>query len=256
MERFKSVRPGWWLLLGVAIVATVVATVVLAVSSNSSNSSNSIGARASRGDADAQYQLARRYFYGDGVPEDHAVAYTWFYLSEAEIGESARSYRDFLERGMTREQIAHAKDVAAACQSNYRNCPVEHSSNLVVPLKIKNGTFVVPVLISDAITMDFTVDSGAADVSIPADVVMTLMRAGTIKKEDFSGQQIYVLADGSKVPSQTFRIRSVRVGSKVLENVNGSVASAKGSLLLGQSFLSRFKSWSIDNTKPALILVE
>jgi hypothetical protein len=35
----------------------------------------------------------------------------------------------------------------------------------------------------------------------------------------------------------------------VIENVKGSVANVKGDLLLGQSFLSRFKSWSIDNAR-------
>jgi hypothetical protein len=42
----------------------------------------------------------------------------------------------------------------------------------------------------------------------------------------------------------------------VIENVKGSVADVKGELLLGQSFLSRFKSWSIDNAKQALVLAQ
>jgi hypothetical protein len=42
--------------------------------------------------------------------------------------------------------------------------------------------------------------------------------------------------------------------SMIIENVKGSVASAAGDLLLGQSFLTRFKSWPIDNAKQALIL--
>jgi hypothetical protein len=33
-----------------------------------------------------------------------------------------------------------------------------------------------------ALKVDFIVDSGASDVSIPADVVLTLIRTGTIKK--------------------------------------------------------------------------
>jgi tetratricopeptide (TPR) repeat protein/predicted aspartyl protease len=123
-----------------------------------------------------------------------------------------------------------------------------------VPMQIEGGIYVVPVLINDAITLNFAVDSGASDVSIPADVVMTLMRTRTLKESDFLGAKTYVLADGSEVPSQTFRIRSLTVGNKVLENVNGSVASAQGSLLLGQSFLGRFKSWSIDNARQALVL--
>lgn len=129
-------------------------------------------------------------------------------------------------------------------------------SSTSVPMQMEGGTYVVPVLINNAITLDFIVDSGAADVSIPADVVMTLMRTKTLKETDFLGEQTYVLADGSRVPSQTFVIRSLKVGNKVLENVNGSVASVHGSLLLGQTFLSRFKSWSVDNTKHSLLLSE
>ena len=104
-------------------------------------------------------------------------------------------------------------------------------------MKGESDIYVIPVLINNAITLDFVVDSGASDVSIPADVVTTLMRTGTLKQSDFLDQKTYRLADDSTVPSQTFRIRSLKVGSKVIENVNGSVASAKGTLLLGQSFL-------------------
>jgi predicted aspartyl protease len=128
------------------------------------------------------------------------------------------------------------------------------SSAISVPMRMEGGTYVVPVLINGAITLDFVVDSGAGDVSIPADVVMTLMRTGTLQEADFLEKRTYVLADGSTVPSQTFRIWSLKVGNKVVENVTGSVAPVKGSLLLGQSFLGRFGSWRVDNNKHVLIL--
>jgi predicted aspartyl protease len=105
-----------------------------------------------------------------------------------------------------------------------------------------------------AVTLDFVVDSGASDVVIPADVVMTLVRTGTLKETDFIGEQTYTLADGSTVPSATFRIRSLTVGDRVVENVTGGIAPVQGALLLGQSFLSRFKSWSIDNDRQGLML--
>ena len=127
-------------------------------------------------------------------------------------------------------------------------------SGMSVPMRMEGGTYVVPVLINGAIPLDFVVDSGASDVSIPADVVMTLMRTGTLQEADFLERRTYVLADGSTVPSQTFRIRSLKVGNTVVENVTGSVAPVKGSLLLGQSFLGRFGSWRVDNNKHALIL--
>lgn len=44
------------------------------------------------------------------------------------------------------------------------------------------------------------------------------------------------------------------VGGKVIENVTGSVNPVATDALLGQSFLTRFKSWSIDNARQALQL--
>jgi gag-polyprotein putative aspartyl protease len=123
-----------------------------------------------------------------------------------------------------------------------------------VSLKQSGGTFLVPVTINNTVEIPFIVDSGASDVSIPADVVTVLMRTGTISDRDFLGKRMSKLADGSTVPSPIFRIRSVRVGDRVLENVTGSVALGSGGLLLGQSFLSRFRSWSIDNERKVLVL--
>jgi uncharacterized protein len=124
----------------------------------------------------------------------------------------------------------------------------------VVSMNSDGGTFAVPVTINNQLTLKFIIDSGAADVSIPADVVLTLVRTETITEADFLGKETYRMADGSTVPSQRFVIRSLKVGDKTLENVVGSIAPVAGSLLLGQSFLSRFKSWSIDNQSHALIL--
>jgi clan AA aspartic protease (TIGR02281 family) len=127
-------------------------------------------------------------------------------------------------------------------------------ASISIPMKREGGVYVVPVLINNAITLDFVVDSGASDVTIPSDVVSTLVRAGTLSSADFIGKNIYRLADGSTMPSPVFRIRSLKVGNTVVENIAGSVAPVEGSLLLGQSFLSRFKSWSIDNSAHALLL--
>jgi clan AA aspartic protease (TIGR02281 family) len=125
-----------------------------------------------------------------------------------------------------------------------------------IPIEVDGGTFIVPVTINDQITLKFMIDSGATDVAVPADVVLTLIRTGSITEADFLGEKQYVLADGSTVPSQIFTIRSLKVGDKVLENVRASVASVKGSLLLGQSFLNRFSSWAVDNKNRLLFLHE
>jgi clan AA aspartic protease (TIGR02281 family) len=133
--------------------------------------------------------------------------------------------------------------------------PFQNSATrMEVALKRDGDLFVVPIEINGAITLGFTVDSGASDVSVPVDVFSTLVRAGTIRESDITGEQTYILADGSKSRSLTFIIRSLKIGDKVIENVKASVAPAQGLLLLGQSFLGRFKSWALDNTKHELLL--
>jgi predicted aspartyl protease len=97
-----------------------------------------------------------------------------------------------------------------------------------VALTNSGGIFAVPVEINGAITLEFAVDSGAADVCIPLDVFSTLKRTGTIRDADILGQKTYVLADGAKSQSVTFRIRSLKVGDKLVENVTGSVTPSGG----------------------------
>lgn len=123
-----------------------------------------------------------------------------------------------------------------------------------VGLHDENGTLTVPVTINKSIKLNFVLDSGASDVQIPADVVMTMIRSGTLDRSDFIGQRVYQLADGSTLPSYVFRIRSLDVGGMTVKNVTGAVSSVNGSLLLGQSFLSRVTSWSIDNGHRVLTL--
>jgi clan AA aspartic protease (TIGR02281 family) len=128
------------------------------------------------------------------------------------------------------------------------------ASQELVAMEKEGGVYVVPVRFNGAITLNAIIDSGAADVSIPADIVSTLIRTKTVSEQDFLGVQTYILADGTRVPSPRFRIRSLKVGNKTLENVTASIASGNADILLGQSFLGRFKSWSVDNDRHVLIL--
>jgi clan AA aspartic protease (TIGR02281 family) len=123
-----------------------------------------------------------------------------------------------------------------------------------VSLKRERGAFVLPVVINDRITRNFMIDSGASDVTISADVVAALTRAGTIATTDFLDPQVYQLADGSKTRTERLRIRSLRIGSVELRDVIVSVAPHAGLLLLGQSFLGRLQSWAIDNQRHLFVI--
>ena len=226
------------------------------------------------GNAQAQNNIGIMYRDGLGVPRNYDEALRLFGFAIAkELPEAEYNLGDLYGRAWAKQDLKAslfwmrqaASQGYAPAQKLVGKPPftepeaVTHATQsgtfrIEAPLKKEGGTFVVPVQINGAITLDFTVDSGAADVSVPADVFSTLARTGTIRDSDIIGEETYVLADGSKSQSVTFTIRSLKVGDRIVENVRGSVAPSRGSLLLGQSFLERFKSWSIDNTKHVLLL--
>jgi hypothetical protein len=143
---------------------------------------------------------------------------------------------------------------SAALLAMLLSCGAAHSES--IPLVHAHGTLQVPVVINGKISLNFTIDSGATDVSIPATVFSTLIRDGTVSSQDLLDKRMYRLADGSGEISQRFRIRSLRVGTLEVRDVIASVGDSGGLLLLGQSFLSRLKSWSIDNERQALLVTE
>jgi len=130
---------------------------------------------------------------------------------------------------------------------------VAHASSRV-PLQDDNGVYVIPVRLNDVVTLGAIVDSGASELQIPADVVLTLIRSGTVTSSDFLPGATYILADGSKVKGERFTLRKVQVGDIVIDDVPAAISSVSSTLLLGQSFLSRFRSWSIDNASKELIV--
>ena len=78
-------------------------------------------------------------------------------------------------------------------------------------------------------------------------------RMGALTDADFLGQKLYMMADGSKVPSDIYRIASLTIDGMVMQNVTVRIAAERSELLLGQSFLSRLKSWSVDNTRQVMM---
>lgn len=125
---------------------------------------------------------------------------------------------------------------------------------LEVPLKKDAGVYTIPVRINNVLTLDFIIDSGASEVQVPADVVMALLRTGTISMDDFLPGQTYQLADGSRIKSGRFIIKELKIGTYKVTRVEAGISPVEGPLLLGQSFLSKVPSWSQDNRRGILII--
>jgi hypothetical protein len=152
-----------------------------------------------------------------------------------------------------------------------RQCGLPHSSgggppfqptpSLLTPrgpqeIKIerRGDTYRVPVRINDTITLPFLLDTGASDLVIPADLALTLMRAGALTSGDFIGKSRYRLASGAEEVSDLVVIREVQVGAHPVSNVTASISPPQGEPLLGQSFLSKFGAVTLDYKRLVLIL--
>jgi hypothetical protein len=87
-----------------------------------------------------------------------------------------------------------------------KNLTGAHLGENRIPLTYLGGTLTAPVVVNNAIKLNFLVDSGASDVSIPADVFSTLERTNTVTQTDITGFRNYKNADGEVFQSKTFVI--------------------------------------------------
>ena len=193
---------------------------------------------AGKGDSMGQFLLGTCYELGAGVPQDG--------------GEALRLYRLAADQGNASAQKALQRLSGQAAPAQ----PTVSVSTLAVALRRQAGVLTVPAVLNETVTAHFVVDSGAADVVIPESIVQALRKTGKLTDADFTGHQVYKLADGSIVKSKTFVLRSFAVNNRGLENIRATVAPGQAAPLLGQSFLQRFSSWSIDNERQVLLLRE
>jgi len=130
--------------------------------------------------------------------------------------------------------------------------PVQQANR--VPLRKSGGVYEVPVTINNSLHIHFILDSGAAEVFISPDVATTLLRTGTLGPEDVLPSRTYRLADGSLTESRRFMIKELKIGDRIIKNVECSVAENQSApMLLGQSALEKLGDYSIDYTNQVLI---
>lgn len=124
-----------------------------------------------------------------------------------------------------------------------------------IKLKSLGGVFMVPVKVNNSFTMDFLIDTGAADVSLSEKLTGRLLGAGTMADRDIKGTETYTLADGSSVKCRTLTLRSVQIGGREVSDVKASSCPGDPPLLLGQSFLKKLGAWSMDYGREVLVVM-
>jgi hypothetical protein len=127
---------------------------------------------------------------------------------------------------------------------------------ITIPLiRGKDDLFEVAAELNDAIKLKFILDSGASDVSVPPNIVKSLIESGNLKQTDFYGEQEYRLADGSTIKSSTFIIHKLKIGDLVFEEIKASIGSSNDApLLLGQNLLKKFGTVTLDYYNNKLVI--
>lgn len=114
------------------------------------------------------------------------------------------------------------------------------------------GVFVLSARLAGSTQAYFIVDSGAATVQVPEEAVEEMKRNGTLTEADFMGERRFILADGRAMQQRVFRLRSLQIGDRTMENVLATMGAPRSRALLGQSFLRRLNWWKIDNVRNAI----
>ena len=136
------------------------------------------------------------------------------------------------------------RPVAAAPQSKALRVPLTAS---------RGGTPVVDVAIGGVCCAKFVVDSGASDVSVSPLIFGAMVKGGYLTKADMIDVVNYRTANGVS-KGLRFRMPPLTVGGHTVYGVIGSASPDSDMMLLGQSFLTKFRFWAIDNNNGALVL--
>lgn len=120
-------------------------------------------------------------------------------------------------------------------------------SQTVIRMEKVNGVYQIPCEVN-GIEMKFIFDTGAYDISISKTEANFLAKQGLLEKEDIIGTQKYRTADGTISEGTKILIKEIKIKDLFFNNVTAIVVdNANAPLLFGQSVLSKFGRYEIEN---------
>jgi len=127
-------------------------------------------------------------------------------------------------------------------------------SQEIIRMTKEGGVYTIPCEVN-GLRLKFIFDTGASDVSISLSEAMFMLKNGYLSEYDIKGSSYYQIANGDIVEGTTINLRQLKIGSRVLYNVEASIVHSLSSpLLLGQSAISKLGKFSFDYSNNTLIL--
>ena len=129
----------------------------------------------------------------------------------------------------------------------------EFKGKTIVKMENNNGVKYVWIEIN-GLKLKFIFDTGASSICISSAEATVLYRQGTLLKEDILDTQYFQDATGKVSAGTRINLRTVKIGDRVLKNIEAIVIdNNEAPLLLGQSALEKFGKISIDNKNNVII---
>lgn len=137
----------------------------------------------------------------------------------------------------------------------YEQSTYAGSESISISYEEKNGVKYIPVKINGGPTFDMIVDTGCSGVLISIKEAQYLAQSGLLSEEDYKGNELSSIADGSIVENMVFNIKEMIIGGKIVcSDVDVTVSNnISAPMLLGNGVFDRISSFSIDNTNKQII---
>lgn len=157
-------------------------------------------------------------------------------------------YKSMLEHYMsmsvsvpeTKEEDVNGNDIPSICEVQMK--------------KQLGGTYEVPCHVN-GLPLKFIFDTGATDVTISSVEANFMLKNDYLSAKDFKGSKQYLNASGEITEGSVICLKEVVVGDVTLKNINASVVrNQKAPLLLGESVLQKFGTFTVDNINSKLII--
>ena len=124
-----------------------------------------------------------------------------------------------------------------------------NGENTIIKMQKVDGVYQIPVDVN-GVRMSFIFDTGASIISISNTEAIFLAKQGLLSKEDIKGSESFTDAVGNISQGTIIVLRTVKIGDRVLHNIDASVVNnLSAPLLFGQTAMEKFGKISIDNTR-------
>lgn len=144
-----------------------------------------------------------------------------------------------------KQRLSHTSDRI----ESRREERISAGEKTIVKMEKLNGVYQIPIEVN-GIKMFFIFDTGASIISISETEANFLWKQGKLTRDDIKGTANFTDANGDISEGTIIVLTTVKIGDRVLKNVEASVVhNLNAPLLFGQSALGKFGKISIDNNR-------